>query len=740
MNVHRSWEKRTDEYIQDLYYRVYEKKPDMTMEMFLERSHGEMIDVAFGDPEEDTDPDDSGTASEEVEKEEKEEEKQQTCTDKIELEGGNIVMYDMEDGSRKVMTYKKELHTQTIEKDYIKFTLDSPSRRTLQPPPEFTEPEHYAINNIIFGCTSMLKYGLNPRYLMRLFFPTDPNEFSRMLGAVYSKTNKYDPTVKSWFCYNEKEGRWMDTESDENFILMGELMGSLKMFYATTKTQANKYIASLEKKLKESQGGTMSYIRGSYTKSTKKYNKCKIKLGETEIEEGSTQVPNAVKDILPQLYRWDKIAVMSNYFRDGLSDNYEFVPRTVKASRYYFVENGFNLKLDTNPYMINFLNCTLYVRDDVKAIIPHSPDHMISKSTGYRLMHFEAVEEQIQELMKSVNNSFTCKEKTDCMLRTKAYSLVGKNPSKKFFIDYGPETNNGKGVVDTFMKKSLGEYYAPLPSEIICKGKMEFDPERPQSTLYNAIPCRYISIAEPSADAHLSGDVLKRLSGGGDSLSVRQLRKNAKTKVPLFAMYCATNHFPDFDGFDMAVVKRMVMIKWEVQFIEEKELVKETKYKKIATDIKERVTNDTTDRYASAWMYILIKNYTKDLNIHEDFLVAQEAEMKDSDYVKEYIEECLIDTEEEEKNQVHFSWITKMELYQDVKNYYFKNNYGLPPKKIFIKEFEKQLKAIEKEDRINESSYSRNVYNAILGKERSVRHFYKFYKFKSKDDMKDLMT
>ncbi len=729
MQINKSWKKYSEEYLEDTYATLVKKGYTMTFEEMVSKSHGEIIDLCYTDPQPEED--------EEEEKEEIEEDSGNATEEEIPEE--DVTKRSIENGRIELMKRKGEdyiildnkVYYREIDNEIIAFGEAELVRKEFDLS-KYEDTEARSIESMLRETERIIEIRADPRMFIIGFFPTEPNEFSRLLGILFKKHNRYDSKNKSWYCYDPKVGRWVDTESDENFILMGVLMGDMKKLYRYYKIVADKYIRYLKDKLLKTMGAGMTYERGSYNKTSKKYNKCKIKLGQLDIDEGSKEMtPKAVEDILPRFYTWDKVSVMADYLGNSLADNYNFVPATIKACRYYFIEPDFGLLLDTNPYMMNFKNCVLYIKENEKIILPHSPGHMIGKTTGYNLMDIDYVETETKILMDTMNNSFTSKEKTDCMLRTKAYSLVGKNPAKKFFIDYGEKGNNGKGVVDTLMKKSYGEYHAPLPKELICKGKMEYDPERPQSSLYNAMQCRYVSLAEPSHDAHLSADSLKHFSSGGDSMQIRKLNKNSKTKVPFFTLYCATNFFPDFDGFDNAVMNRLAMIKWEVEFVKEK-LEKETKYKKTATDIKERIDQDD-NKYASAWMWILINNYTTELNIHKDFIVDQEKQIKETDYIKEYMDECVVDTYEDEKDKIYYSWITRMEIYQDAKSYYWKNGYTIPTKKIFIRELEKHIKP----ERINISPHCRKVHCVYQNKERGVRDLYKHYALKKIMELKD---
>lgn len=549
--------------------------------------------------------------------------------------------------------------------------------------------------------------------------------FGETLYKLYGDTNKYDEEQGRWVGYDNKTGKWILGSKTDNFVLSRLMVNNLRSFYTEIHDMTCDHLEKLIDKCKNITP-KFDVNQGTITGkgSNKSYGNFYVRIGNKQFKSGEG-LTEQIEEYFLTLKKMSKMRVFSNHYSDVLGDTDKFIPNMIKASRMYFTDRKVIKNLDKNENIMNFDNCTLIVENKEWLLVPHHPEHYCSRSTNYKL-HMEVnVKKEKDVMMGTMNNSFTDPDKTECMIKTKSYSLVGKNPRKRFFIDYGESGNNGKGVVDKAMEKSYGDYYSALDPNTLRKNKFTADTERPTPMLFDAIQSRYCALSEPASDTKLDGAKVKKYRGG-DTQSLRKCHGNAVSVMPMWSMYMSTNFYPDLDGFDKALKDSISMIKWDVEFFKESELEKETTSKKYATDIKQKLEKDN-GRFSSAWMWILLEHYDPDFEIHPDFNAEQKEEMEECNYVQQFVDECLVDVSKEETNTEIFSFLGKTEVYLEAKKFYDNNNWELPMQKILIKEVSKILPS----QRFEQFPYSKKVKISDT-ETKSMRAYFKHYKLKSK--------
>lgn len=568
--------------------------------------------------------------------------------------------------------------------------------------------------------------------MYELFFSIDSANFIKWLKCKYGHLFSYNQKTKSWYeCHS---GVWKNFDSMENFGLQMRISGEVSKMYGIYEKAFSDFTKNINEKLKTKfslkiDNGKINkqqiYVKGNiYTSyDDKKSNPVSLETLEPKKQK-----------LITKYWKYEKKQLISEALKKKMKDVINYVPSVVRGSRPYFVNEDIDLKLDKNTYLLPFKNCYIDLRNVITSgqivPLPHDPLNYISLTTGQDLLKFEYCEKEKEIIEENISKNFTTDDKYQNMLESRAYSLIGENPLKLFFIDWGESGNNGKGLVDVLMKKALGKLYGTMDSEVICQGKESYDPERPCSTLYNSMRCRYVQMTEPAPTAKLNAEVIKRLRGG-DPLSVRQLRKEAEIMIPHFTQYLQSNFYLQFDGFDSALLKSIALILWEVEFLPKSELKEETSTKKWQTSIKSDINLEEGNKFGSAWMWILLSNLNLDYKIHPDFKAVNKEQVEEMNHLSRFIDESItftkkLDTEKD------FHYITKDPIFKLHRTYYI--NQGLKPmtRTIFFKELDKLI--IEK--------FGEIIHNTGGGtttlKGKTIRTYYQNLDFTKDLDDSDL--
>ncbi|MEU4708044.1 bifunctional DNA primase/polymerase [Nocardia salmonicida] len=145
-----------------------------------------------------------------------------------------------------------------------------------------------------------------------------------------------------------------------------------------------------------------------------------------------------------------------------------------------------------------------------------------------------------------------------------AASLTVGNPIGKLVVLRG-EPSTGKSTALSLLAAALGDYAGTVSSAVF--RAPTHDNASPE--LANALDWRLVTLSESSRRDHLHADVVKRLTGGLDQISVRRLYSNdVLTKVPAFAPIMATNAMPTIQDADAAVRKRLLTLPFDVQHLD----------------------------------------------------------------------------------------------------------------------------------------------------------------------------
>ena len=204
------------------------------------------------------------------------------------------------------------------------------------------------------------------------------------------------------------------------------------------------------------------------------------------------------------------------------------------------------------------------------------------------------------------------------------------NRFENFYVLTG-KGRNGKGVLDSLVKKALGKYhYTAEPTFLTTIIKAGV----PNPTLAECNGIRYLSVSEPDNGAEnccLNVEFVKGLTGR-DKITSRGLYEKNKTFENRFSVFLQCNNKPTLNKLDKAIVERLKCIPFTERFLSNPD----------PTDEHQHPCNDklkdilTEQRYINEFMVYMfeIAYANKDIKGSE-FKVSDLCKESTNEYVEE---------------------------------------------------------------------------------------------------------
>lgn len=231
-----------------------------------------------------------------------------------------------------------------------------------------------------------------------------------------------------------------------------------------------------------------------------------------------------------------------------------------------------NENLDTNNFLLNCKNGVVDLTTG--AIMPHSPDLLMSKNTNVDVLN------EIKEptrWIKFLNEVFDGDQKLiDFVQKAVGYSLTGSTKEQVLFQCYGKSGCNGKSVFFEILSEILGTYAITFDIESLLTAKKNTGANSDIARMQGA---RCGIANEPDESSKFKSNLVKRIVAG-DKTVARFLYGMEFEFRPVIKFWIATNFKIKINGRDNAMVRRMVLIPFNQTFEGErknKNLVEELK-------------------------------------------------------------------------------------------------------------------------------------------------------------------
>lgn len=312
-----------------------------------------------------------------------------------------------------------------------------------------------------------------------------------------------------------------------------------------------------------------------------------------------------------------------------------------------FYDRTFKMKLDQDPMLIGFKNGVYDLRANHFRDGTH--DDYINKTLPIEYLQFTEADNEVQDVKE-----FLCKVFPDNSIRTyfmDTYSdiFVGGNSQKKVYMWTG-EGDNAKSITQNFFELMLGELAIKFNTQYFTGKKTATGSANPELSRA-APPIRHVTMEEPDADEQLNIGELKKLSGG-DSYWARDLFEKGKSTHEVFPMFTLTficNKLPKLKYSDKATWSRIRVIPFESTFVGPNDKCpltfdEQLKEKRFPMD---RNFKNKIPGMVQAFAWYLLDWRTKITTRVEPRKVLEATEIyrKNNDIYRQFIEECVIETD-----------------------------------------------------------------------------------------------
>lgn len=291
----------------------------------------------------------------------------------------------------------------------------------------------------------------------------------------------------------------------------------------------------------------------------------------------STTVPRVLEDFKRKLTTEDtasQVTLQNDHSEAVVKQVDELVSRLrkmkdneklLKAVKAYTNDPKFTICKDVNPGTLSVKNGIL----DLKTgnVRPACPEDMITKrlEVEYDASADDSLMDQfIWDITSDTNGRRP--DLYNYFRWAVGYIIQGQPVHKKFFVLYGPYGNNGKSLFCELLINVLEHYVVPMDQSVVF--------EAPQKSQGAASPeilhLRHAHvgyIADTSKNNVINDMRMKMFTGGGDKISIRGLYSSPITMELHFVPVIATNHRFKVNANDPAMKNRMVVIPFELSFV-----------------------------------------------------------------------------------------------------------------------------------------------------------------------------
>jgi P4 family phage/plasmid primase-like protien len=209
--------------------------------------------------------------------------------------------------------------------------------------------------------------------------------------------------------------------------------------------------------------------------------------------------------------------------------------------------------------------------------------------------------------------------------------------TRKFYIFLG-DGINGKTTITEAMSNIMSKHFSYVKKTVLIKDRFGKQSGSHDADLGSIRSARVIVCKELDNKDQLNSGQVKALADNS-KISIRlPYEKNNVEVHPCLKVLCETNVKPLIDSNDPAILDRLVYVPFDARFCPNPTKPNEFK---IDTSIKRKITNDTPERsqFFSWLVQGAIKMYKEDIEEPECVLTATNEEVKENDYLYQFIEE-----------------------------------------------------------------------------------------------------
>ena len=536
--------------------------------------------------------------------------------------------------------------------------------------------------------------------LLAQFRSEDRNEWISIGWALYNIGNGCSQALELWLEFSSRSSSYNEAVCVDEWEKMEKrnlTIGTLRYFASVDNPE-------LYKQLKKDE--TDNYVKESLNGSHN--DVAKVLFSEYENEFVCTGIQNKIwyqfinhkwEEIEEGVFLREKISseIVSKYVEigktlfeklSGVSDKAEEVMynarlknvRTLitnlKSATYknsimkecseVFYDRTFKNKLDSNPYLICFVNGVYDLKESF--FRPGRPEDYISKSMPINYREFEEWDDRVFQVHDYLEKVFPDTSLRRYFLDHASDIFVGGN-HRKVVLFWTGEGDNAKSVTQGIFEQMLGELAIKFSTTLVTGKKTNIGTANPE--LARAGGTRWAVLEEPDGDEQINIGILKSLSGN-DSYWARDLFEKGKaTKEikPMFKLIFICNKLPKMKYSDKATWNRIRVIPFESTFVRPGEPCPES-YEEQLRQKRFPMDSEFSNKIPfllEPFAWILLnhrKNVFYGSEEPEKVKTATNQYIQQNDIYKQYIDENIVIVEDEK------CILALAEVYLDFKGWY----------------------------------------------------------------------
>jgi putative DNA primase/helicase len=246
-------------------------------------------------------------------------------------------------------------------------------------------------------------------------------------------------------------------------------------------------------------------------------------------------------------------------------------------------------------------------------------------------------EEHVDEMMGIIDSIFTDEGRKNYFLDTLARDILCGNNKKHNFHLWTGIGGNGKGVISSYIKHVLGDYYQQFDASMLTQKRGGSENANPRLAELRGKRCAMFT--EPEKKSKLNIGLMNYLSGESD-MSVRQLFKNLSTlKITFTCFIQCNNSFKMEDIEDNSIQRRLSFLKFTTKFTPNP---KRSYERKADSNVN---SPERLEKLKGAFMFILLerwrtisKNKNLDIDIPQCIKEDKQEFINDNDLVHTFVE------------------------------------------------------------------------------------------------------
>jgi P4 family phage/plasmid primase-like protien len=314
-----------------------------------------------------------------------------------------------------------------------------------------------------------------------------------------------------------------------------------------------------------------------------------------------------------------------------------------------FYDRDFFQKLDEKRNLIGFENGILDL--DTMKFRDGYPEDFLTFTTKINYFPYKAEDEKIKQVEKFFCDILPDDHTRTYVLKFLGTCLQGHVPDEKFYIWTGGG-GNGKSLTIKLLLDSLGDYGTIIPVSLLTRKRAASNVASPE--LAKLKGKRFCVFQEPENDDVIQVGLMKELTGN-DKIQARALYGAPVEFYPQFKTLLACNKLPEIPSTDGGTWRRIRVVPFEIQFVDNPVEVHERK--------KDPDLRRDMETWHQAFMSILVyynEKFKLEGNSEPKKVTEQTNQYQQkSDFVLEYLSDRTEDDVEQK--------ILATDLYDDFK-------------------------------------------------------------------------